>query len=140
VPTVDPAVCTVQEAERLKFKTDGTGEICVRTCDSDALIELKAILAALGGSSNTTSTTFNITLGPVNTEQSQALPANTKGFILKSRNNAPLKISYVATESGTKYVTLNKNGVFTDDNFYTAQTIYFQSPNTGDVVEIVAYS
>lgn len=37
MPTVDPNVCTVQEAERLKFTTDSSGEICVRTClvDSD---------------------------------------------------------------------------------------------------------
>jgi hypothetical protein len=122
------------------FAKNSSSKTCKRVCDDDALVELKAILAALGGSSNTTPTMFNVTLGVINTEQSLTLPANTKRFILKTRGNTLLKISYVATESGTKYVTLTKNGVFTDDNFYTAQTIYFQSPSTGDVVEVVAYS
>ena len=100
---------------------------------------LELILAALGGSTNTTPTMFNITLGATDTEQSQALPADTKKFLIKTRGNTELKLAYTATESGTKYVTIPKQGVFVDENFYSSQTIYFQSPQTGDVVEIIAY-
>lgn len=54
MPTVDPAVCTVQEAERLKFTTDSSGEICVRSCDADAQDILNDILVALGGAASGT--------------------------------------------------------------------------------------
>ena len=93
-----------------------------------------------GGSSNTAATIFNVTLGPVSTEQSQALPLNTKEFIIKTRGNSELKLAYTALQSGTLFVTIHKNAAFTDDNFYAALTLYFQSPQTGDVVEIVAYT
>ena len=76
----------------------------------------------------------------MDTEQSQALPANTKRFLVKTRGRAPLKLAYTASQSGTNYITVNKTAVFTDDNLYSAVTLYFQSPETGDTVEIVAYS
>ena len=95
--------------------------------------------ASIGTPPSTSVTQFNIILGTINTEQSQVLPANTKGFILKSRGLSLLKISYTVAESGTKFITVPKTGVFTDNNFYSSQTIFFQSPQTGDVVEIVAY-
>jgi hypothetical protein len=121
--------CDGKQREYEKFTEDSSGDTCVRVCVSDS-----------SGSSTTTATIFNISLGAVDTEQSQALPANTKSFILKTRGNSLLKLSYTSTESGIKYVTIPKQGVFTDDNFYTSQTIFFQSPQTSDVVEIVAYS
>ena len=89
---------------------------------------------------DTTVTIFNVTLGAINTEQSQVLPGMTKRFLVRSRGNALLKLAYTVTESGTKYVTIPPRSTYTDDCFYTSQTIYFQSPSTGDVVEIVAYS
>jgi len=96
-------------------------------------------LAAAAGTTSTTVTRFNIPLGLANTEQSQALPANTKKYVIKSRNNAVLKIANTVTESGTLYTELKANAVLTDDQFYSSQTIYFQSPSTGDTVEIIAY-
>jgi hypothetical protein len=89
---------------------------------------------------NTTRTIFNIALGPINTEQSQALPADTKGFLIKSRGSAVLKLSFAVGESGTDYVTIPKNGVYHDEFTTASLTLYFQSPQTGDVVEIIAYS
>lgn len=35
MPTIDPNVCTVQQADRLSYKTDENGEICKRTCDDN---------------------------------------------------------------------------------------------------------
>lgn len=96
----------------------------------------------LPGSSTgtTTATIFNVSLGPANTEQSQALPANCKGFIIRTRGLARLKLSYTALQSGTLFVSISRNSSFVDNNFYASQTLYFQSPQTGDVVEIVAYT
>lgn len=91
-------------------------------------------------SAATTATFFNIALGVVNTEQNQVLPTNTKEFIIKSRANSVLKLAYTTGESGTKFITIPKGGVYTDSNLYTTLTIYFQSPQTSDTVEIVAFS
>lgn len=112
----------------------------IQTVDDQARAVLEQILAALGGSVNTTPIIFNVALGPVDTEQSQVLPANTKKFTVKTRNNSALKLSYSSGQSGITYIDLKKNAVFTDNNLYATQTIYFQSPNTSDVVEIVAYT
>lgn len=90
--------------------------------------------------SNSTRTVYNITLGTANTEQSQVLPADTKEYLIKSRGNAVLKLAFVATESGTNYITIPKNGVWVDSNFTNSLTVYFQSPQSGDTVEIVAWS
>ena len=90
--------------------------------------------------SSTTTTIFNIALGPVDTEQSQVLPTNTKGFTIKTRGNAELKLAYSMGDSGTLFITLKKNAVWTDTNLYASQTLYFQSPQTGDTVEIVAHT
>ncbi len=87
---------------------------------------------------DTTTTIFNITLGTINTEQSQALPANTKCFTIKTRNSTPLKISYTVSESGTDFIGIKPNAVYMKNAFYSSQTIFFQSPETGDVVEIEA--
>lgn len=96
-------------------------------------------ILASPGDQNTTVTIFNVALGPVNTEQSQALPANTKSFLLKSRGNSEVKLAYSLGGSGTTYVTVPRASVYKDENFYTSQTIYFQSPQTGDTIEIIAY-
>ena len=89
---------------------------------------------------DTTPTIFNIALGTTDTEQSQALPSNTKQFLIKTRNNTELKISYTSGQSGTNFITIKRNAVFTDTNLYASQTLFFQSPSTGDTVEIVAYA
>jgi len=90
-------------------------------------------------SADTTVTMFNLTIATADTEQSQALPANTKKFLLKSRSTGIIKLAYTSGESGTKYVTIPAHGVFTDDNLYVSQTIYFQSPTMGEIVELITY-
>jgi len=89
---------------------------------------------------NTTRTEYNVTLGPADTEQSQALPANTKGFIIKTRGNAELKFTDKAGMSGTTFTTVKGRAFYSECWFYTGLTLYFQSPTTGDVVEIVAFT
>lgn len=83
---------------------------------------------------------FNVTLGAVDTEQSQLLSSGTiVGYMIKTRGTAELKVTHVSSESGTKYVTIPSNAVLEDKNRYTNLTLYFQSPQTGDTVEIVAW-
>jgi hypothetical protein len=91
----------------------------------------------------TTATIYNIALGAADTEQSQALPTNCKKFVIKTRNSAVLRFAYVTGGPDLAtgdYITIKSNAVFTDDNLYGSQTIYWESSDTGDTVEIVAYT
>lgn len=89
---------------------------------------------------NTTAFIYNQTIAVANTEQSQALPANCKGFLVRVREMANLKISYSATNSGVTFVTVPPGATFVDEQFYNSQTLYFQSPSVGVTIEIVAYT
>lgn len=92
---------------------------------------------ALATGDNTTATIFNVSVGVAATEFSQALPANTKRFILKSRSSR--KVSFYYTSAATETLTINPGFSFEDNNFYVAQTIYFKCSGT-DTIEIVAYT
>jgi hypothetical protein len=81
-------------------------------------------------------TIYNVPMATANTEYSQALPANTRQFIIRSRTRGRLKISYTLNESGTKYVTIQRGNVFSDENIDFSGTLYFQSSNSSDVAEI----
>ena len=110
-----------------------------RTSDLTAHNKLDDLTQAVGGL-DTTVTIYNITIAAADTEQSQALPANTKRFIIRARGNGRVQIAYTSGDSGTLYMTLRPGAVFEDENFYTGQTLYFQSNKVGETVEITAYS
>lgn len=88
---------------------------------------------------DTTATIYNVSTPLAATEYSQALPADTKQFILKTRSNAKLQLSYTSGQSGTLFVTIHGSAVYSDDNFYSSQTLYFQVDKS-DTVEIIAYT
>ena len=92
------------------------------------------------GAGDTVRTIYNVALGPVNTEQSQALPVDSKGFTIKTRGTSELKLSFSVGTSGTNYITIPCGAVYSDEFFTESLTLYFQSPQTGDTVEIIAYS
>ncbi len=136
---IDPCRGTLV-LENEKFALNSNSDVVIRVADDDALVALQAILAAVGGSVSVTRTIYNVALGPVNTEQSQVLPANTKGVLIKTRGRAPLKLAFSVGQSGTNYVSVPGRAVYSDDYMSGSLTVYFQSPQTSDVVEIVAYS
>jgi hypothetical protein len=88
---------------------------------------------------NTTVTIYNISVALANTEVSQALPSDCKGFIIKSRVKAKIQLAYTVGQSGTNYLTIEKTSSYNDTNFYSSQTLYFQT-DVVDVIEIIAYS
>ena len=108
--------------------------------DKQVIDKLNAGLDLNITDSETTRTIYNVSLGIVDTEQSQTLPATTKGFLIRTRAKAELKLSFSVGTSGTNYITIPRNSSYDDQFFTTALTLYFQSPQTGDIVEIVAYS
>lgn len=97
-----------------------------------------SILPSPQSSDDTTATIFNVAT-TASTEASQALPSNCKGFILRTRDRGNLQISYVSGNTNTLFFTVRSNAVYTDDNFYSSQTIYFQT-DKNDTVEIIAFT
>lgn len=118
--------------------TDNTAERAVR--DQEAGQKLDAIAGALGASTDTTVTIYNLSIINQGTEYSQALPANTKSFLIRSRNKGRLRLAYSSGGTLADFVTIPTGSIFKDLNFYTGVTLYVQSTKPGDVVEIVAYS
>lgn len=88
-----------------------------------------------------TPTVENVTIAASNVEQSYALPANTKSFMVQTRGQGKLLYAYSAGTSGTTYVTLNPHCFrFQSDISSPAITLYFQSPLAGLVVEIESWA
>lgn len=82
----------------------------------------------------------NISLGPINTEQTYTLPIGAKSYLIRTRGASELKLAFVVTESGTKYITIPKRSSFNDCYAAGGLTLYFQSPQSSDVVEILTWS
>lgn len=89
---------------------------------------------------DSTPTIYNLAIADADTEQSQALPANTKDLMIKTRGQALLKIAFVSGQSGTNYITIPANAVFHTTQVFENLVVYFQSPSSGDIVEILAFS
>lgn len=128
-----------RDRDRDSFKENAIdGGTDRRTCDIVAHDKLDTIATGLGVS-NTTPTIFNKSIPIANTEVSQALPANTKRFEFRSRSKARIQLAYSSGDSGTTYISIMPGKTYVDENFYSAQTIYFQSTKAGDTLEIVAF-
>jgi len=89
-----------------------------------------------------TPTIYNVAMAVANTEVSQLLPANTRKVDIKLRaTNAMLKIAFVATESGTNYITIPYGSSLHLENVKLgAVTVYAQSPTGGQTLEILAWT
>lgn len=133
---------TRRDFEDARFTGDKNDDVAVRTLDQGANDLLASIDSSLGGGgSATTQEIFNPSIALANTEQSLALPASIKGYLVRVRGAAgTLKITHVSGESGTKYTTVERGAVLTDLNSYTSLTLYFQSPTAGAVVEVVTWT
>lgn len=90
--------------------------------------------------SDTTTTIFNVTATLANTEYSQALPADTKEFLIKNRTNGNMKLAFTSGQSGTLYMSIPCGAVYANTNFYSSQTLYFQVDKAATIVEIVAHT
>lgn len=120
---------------------DATKDVFTAVTDEQAAQLLQQILAALGGSSDTTSTINIITITNANDEVSFSLPANTKGFLVRSRNKGTVKLAYVLGETtGNDYLTIPVGSSYKNSQFYSNQTIYIASNKAGDVIEIETHT
>lgn len=74
------------------------------------------------------------------TEYSQALPEGTKIFDIKIRGHSDLKWCFTSGASGTTYSEIEAGSSFQSPPIYAVEmTLYFQSPDAGAVVEIIAW-
>lgn len=88
---------------------------------------------------DTSLTIFNVSAPVANTEYSVTLPNKTKKFLMRSRNKGVIQFTNVNGATGTQYITLKANTVYTDNCFYENLTIYFRSTKTNDILELIAY-
>lgn len=91
-------------------------------------------------SGNTNTVVNNVVIVDANTEQSFALPSNCKSFLIRVRELVDLKLSYAIGESGTEFLTLRAGTVYSDLNFYSNQSLFFQCATAGVTIEIVTYA
>ena len=122
------------------FVDDAAGTVDRAVCDEITHDKLDQVIAGVGGGVDTTTTIFNVNIISAGIEVSQALPANTKHFIIRSRNAGQLRLAYSLGGTSTSYLTIPKGSSYEDEEYYVSQTIYFQSTKPGDVIEIVAFT
>lgn len=84
-------------------------------------------------------TIFNVTITAADTEFSQAVHEYASYFEIKARQiTSELKLAFVSGASGTTYFSIPQGGVwFAKGKISGLKTLYFQSPQTGTVVEII---
>lgn len=86
-------------------------------------------------------TISNETISLANTEQSYAFNPLTKRFVLLNRGTDHVKLSYTSGQSGTTYLTIGPKVFYSEGLIGSGQvTLYFQSPTSGLVVEIVSWT
>ena len=96
------------------------------------------VSASLVGATNPSIT--RVTITSASTEQSHALPADTKGFTVTTFQD-PLQLSFTSGDSGTTFVTIPRWCYRSwDDLSATGITLYFQSPNAGQTIQIESWA
>ena len=80
---------------------------------------------------------FNEDAPVAGTEYSVTLPDRTKEFKLASRKGGDIELRYDTADP--EFWPVYCNTVYIDDQFYKAQTIYFKSTKTDDIIDIIAY-
>ena len=148
-PTANTLLARIKSLEdKLADVKTAVESLAVATPDT-ASCDLASMSADLGSiDSKLAASTINeyaVTLTVVDTEYSQALPANTKGIEFVSRSGYPVRYAFttgkVATPTGV-YFTLKSNCAYESPATLnlSSKTIYFASDNAGDVVELIAWS
>ena len=75
------------------------------------------------------------------TEYSQALPANTRKFLVRCRGAYTIHVCFTSGESGTKYVTVPSGQTYWEDQINAVSlTLYVQCTTAAQVCEIIAWS
>jgi hypothetical protein len=93
-----------------------------------------------------TPTVYNVTLTNADTEYSQALPANTRGFEFQARSEALLRYAFATGKVATPtapWLTLKAGDAYASPQLNQAaspSTLYLASPTAGTIVEILSWT
>lgn len=90
-------------------------------------------------------TSYNVTLTLADTQYSQALPANCKGFEFQARTEVDIRFAFVTGKVAGP--TAPYNTLKAGDYYYsgpinqeaTPSTVYLASPTAGTVVELIVW-
>ena len=83
---------------------------------------------------------YNLAMTSNAVEYSQALQANTKKAVVRSRNGGDLKLALVSGETATVFFTIPAGGSYAIDAvFLRNPTLYLKSTINTDVAEILTY-
>ena len=95
----------------------------------------------INGTSATTPNVYNISVASANTEESQALPANTKAFIIRVRGaSANLKLAFTSGQSGSTFLSVPRGSSYRESGLNVSSlTIYFQTDQPSQVVELITW-
>ena len=85
-------------------------------------------------------TMFALILTDANTEYSFTLPTNTIHLTMQPRGSGSVKIYLTPGGDGTNYFTIKSGGCYFDTHIRANQTMYAQTPNAGETLEIIAWS
>jgi len=85
-------------------------------------------------------TMLNLVLTDANTEYSFSLPQNTTHLTMQPRGAGSVKIYLSPGGDGSNYFTIKTGGCYFDTNISANQTMYAQTPNAGETLEIMAWS
>jgi hypothetical protein len=118
---------------------DGTTPVTVTTVGAKNGLDVNIIKES---SSVSVPVITNINIPLMATEQSFTFPSTTKRYSLKIRGSAQLKISYVASTSGTNYVTIPSGCEYIEEDIVLTANlpIYFQCNKAGQILEIIAWN
>ena len=94
------------------------------------------------GSVAATPAIYNVSVPLANVEVSQSLPSGTKKFSIQVRNStALLQFAFAVGQSGTNFIRLARGCSYeVTEILTTALTIYFQTNNPSQIIEIIAWS
>lgn len=86
---------------------------------------------------------FNVTMAAANKEYSQVLPANTKRFLIQTRDQSAFRLAFESGHVATPtepYLTVTTQPYPEEDVKPSHLTLYFASASTDKVIEIVAWT
>jgi hypothetical protein len=91
----------------------------------------------------TTPAIYNVTMTSADTEYTQALPANTKKFLVQCRDGTAFRLAFETGKVATPtepYLTVATDAVYYEDEVLSSATVYVGCGSAGKVVEILAWT
>jgi len=86
---------------------------------------------------------YNVTMTNANTEYNQALPSDTKKFLIHTRDGTSFRLAFVTGKVATPtapYFTVLTGDVYYEDMIEPVSlTLYFACASAGKIIEIIAW-